>query len=106
MLYQGGKLCYEESLHPPAQRFLRELMATLSDLVITIVCPLIGNSKATKRALALQFLGDLLFWCGGDVDDGLKVSVNLLLKRLLMEVRLLLVVSDNLQNKQQKLLRE
>jgi hypothetical protein len=81
MVYQGGKLVYDEALLPAAQRFLRELMAALGGGALPLVGPftstlhgLVHRKKAAMRDLALQFLGDLVFWCG-EVDGGIKENV-------------------------------
>jgi hypothetical protein len=85
MLYQGDKLHYIEDLHDPALRVVREIMAALNAKALPIVRPfidlmneLVGHRKNAMKDLALQFFGDLSYWCAGAIDDELRTNVTIL----------------------------
>jgi hypothetical protein len=85
MLYQGDKLQYIEDLHDPALRVVREIMAALEAKALPFVRPfidlmneLVAHPKNAMKDLALQFFGDLAYWCAGAIDDELRTNVTIL----------------------------
>jgi hypothetical protein len=85
MLYQGEKLRYIEDLHDPALRVVREIMAALEVKALPFVRPfielmneLVTHPKNAMKDLALQFFGDLAYWCASAIDDELRTNVTTL----------------------------
>ncbi|OHS98569.1 hypothetical protein TRFO_08861 [Tritrichomonas foetus] len=79
MLYQANKIKFIDTLHVPAMRVIREIIAAMKVSSIKVIQPfvaqfngLIVHKNNEMRDLMLQFFGDLVYWASEGLDDELK----------------------------------
>lgn len=85
-MYMEGTLTFDEELHRPAQRILREIMASIGAKAIPIIqnfVPLMNElvvnfKKNAMKDIALEFFGDLVYWCGDGLPDDIKTNTFIL----------------------------